>query len=139
MAPRASRLIYKSTCRAPLEINRLSCSLVRFTAAIASHFQPLDFTATLTWQRQGESQRGKNGILCNVNQRLRAVILSWSIITHMHYLRSLSHNESIITAFKILCQKLQESVWNLRTACHFAKEQSVISPPSHLQIEGVEA
>ena len=51
MAPGASHLIYKPTGRAPLEINRLSCSLVRFTTVITSHFQPLDFTAMLTWLR----------------------------------------------------------------------------------------
>lgn len=34
MAPGASRLFYKPTGRAPLEINRLSCSLVRFTTVI---------------------------------------------------------------------------------------------------------
>lgn len=46
MVPGPSHQVYKPTGQAPLEINRLSCSLVRFTTVITSHVQPLDLTAS---------------------------------------------------------------------------------------------
>lgn len=65
MAPGAICLILKLAGQALLEINTLSCSLVRFTTMIASNRQPLDLTAMLTWLRHEINNVGKEKYIAN--------------------------------------------------------------------------